>query len=125
MVIDRGNALLEILLALQSNSLDSEVEEQLANINTSDYDFTNEADVQKFVNAIHRVADSNSKPSDRPIEEMGTDKCVLIIIVAVIAVVAVKVKVIPHEERTAGTSDVANADSFTKEKLVSEILSLN
>jgi len=127
MVIDRGNALLEVLPVLQNNSLDSRVEEQLANINTSDYDFTNEADVQKFVNAIHGIVNSNPIHSDRPIEEMGMERCIVrhLVFVYSVAVIATRLAVIPHEERSGATSDVTNGDSFVKEKLVSEILSLN
>jgi len=76
---------------------------------------------------VNRIVDSNSKYSDRPIEEMGAEKCITSIHIIVICyvVIYVDVKILfksPEGDRIAAP---ANDDLFLKEKLVSEVLSLN
>jgi len=121
MVMDRGNALLKIGM-LPSSRFSTEVEEQLVNLNTSGYDLTNEADVQKFVSTIHSIVNSNSKTSKGT--EIGTEKCV-IVPYAYVAVYAYYWFWGPGQNRDVAPTDSINSDQFLKEKLVSELINLN
>lgn len=124
MVMDRGNALLEVN-ALQNSPISLKVEEQLSMINSNDYDFSNPVDVEKFVNMIHGIVNSNSKPFGS-VEEIGTEKCLAALLGAVWAWVYYKYKFWPNKSTPdMSPSGLTDHDQFLREKLVSEIVNLN
>jgi len=119
-MLDRGNALLEIDV-LQNTSISPEVEAQLANLNSSAYDFTDASDVEKFVRAVHGIVNSNSKPLDGPVQEIGQEKCFVVIVVFFWVYTPKRTMA----DSGAYPGDISNGDSFYKEKLVSEIAHLH